>query len=86
VYGIPVSRRPTDIFTVPARALVAEQVLEAAHRLGDGRACLSSGHLLLATLESDDEKIVEALRELPDSGELVADVTAALPGGERMSL
>ncbi len=71
--------RATDIFTAPARQLVAEDVLAVAERLG-GRS-LSAGHLLLAVLESKDEKIVEILGVLPDREQIAAEVAEA-PGDE----
>jgi len=77
--------RPTDIFSGAARALIAEEVPDLARRLG-AHVCLSSGHVLLAAMQSEDAKIAEALRVLPDSAALAAQVRSALPGRERMSL
>jgi hypothetical protein len=76
----------TGIFTPAARTLVAEDALAVAHRLGDPRACLSSAHLLLAAMGSDDAKVLEALSLLGDRAALAAELAAALPGEERMSL
>ena len=77
--------RPTDIFSDAARAIVAEGALEVAQRLR-AHACLSSGHLLLAALESDDAQIAAAVATVPIRAALAAELSDALPGSERMSL
>jgi ATP-dependent Clp protease ATP-binding subunit ClpA len=72
--------RATGIFSVPARRLVAEEVLKIADRLG--HRSLGTGHLLLAIVENRDEDTAEILDALPDAQQIVAEVTLALPGEE----
>lgn len=81
VRRLRVSTAPTGIFTAPARRLVAEDVLEVAHRLG--HRALGTGHLFLAVLESPDERVAEALAATPDVQLIAAEILAALPGYER---
>ncbi len=76
-----VSTAPTGIFTAPTRRLVAEDVLEVAHRLG--HRSLSTGHLFLALLESQDERVAEILAVSPDTQRIAAAIIAALPGDEQ---
>ena len=70
--------RATDIFSHDARRIVAEDVLIIAERLG--HRPLTTGHLLLAMLESPDEHTSEITRSLPDVREITAAVIDALPG------
>jgi ATP-dependent Clp protease ATP-binding subunit ClpA len=70
--------RATGIFSVPARRLVAEEVLKIADRLG--HRSLGTGHLLLAVVENGDEDTAGILDGLPDAQQIVAEVTRALPG------
>ncbi len=70
----------TDKFSSDARRIVAEDVLMVAERL-DHRA-LTTGHLLIALLESRDERISEIISSLPDVREITAAVIDALPGEE----
>ena len=72
--------RWTDIFSQAARRVVAEDVLVVAERLG--RRPLTTGHLLLAILETPDERTSEIARSLPDVRELAAAVVDALPGAK----
>jgi ATP-dependent Clp protease ATP-binding subunit ClpA len=66
----------TDIFSDDARRIVAEDVLIIADRLG--HRPLTTGHLLLAMLESPDEHTSEITRSLPDVREITAAVIDAL--------
>ena len=72
--------RATGIFSVPARALLAEEVLEIADRLG--HRSLGTGHLFLALIEDPDEDTAEILGALPERGRLRAEVIEAMPGDE----
>jgi ATP-dependent Clp protease ATP-binding subunit ClpA len=69
--------RPTAfhaIFSTPAREIVAEGVLAAAHRFGSWQ--LSAAHLLLAVLESP--AIVQLRTDTPGAAALVAALVEAL--------
>ena len=81
VRRLRVSTTPTGIFTAPTRRLVAEHVLEVAHRLG--HRSLNTGHLFLAVLDSPDERVAEALAALPDVQSIAAAILVALPGDEQ---
>ena len=70
----------TDIFSSDARRIVAEDVLVVAERL-DHRA-LTTGHLLIAILESLGDQPSEITRPLPDVREITAAVINALPGAD----
>lgn len=81
--------RATGIFTPQARRIVAEDVLIVAELLG--RRALTTGHVLLAILESDNYLNLDftdhwpgasAWEELPSTRELTAAVIDALPGHE----
>ncbi len=72
--------RATDIFSHDARRIVAEDVLVIAERL-DHRP-LTTGHLLIAILESPDEHTGEIAGLLPDVREISAALIDALPGHE----
>jgi ATP-dependent Clp protease ATP-binding subunit ClpA len=72
--------RATDIFSDDARRIVAEDVLIIAERLG--HRPLTTGHLLIAVLESPDEHAGEIAGSLPGLRELPAAVIDALPGHE----
>jgi ATP-dependent Clp protease ATP-binding subunit ClpA len=72
--------RATGIFTDEAHRLVAEQVLTVAGRLG--HQSLSTGHLLLAILESPDDETRHTLQAVPDAQQIVIEVRDALPGNE----
>jgi ATP-dependent Clp protease ATP-binding subunit ClpA len=73
--------RATDIFSDDARRIVSEDVLIIAERLG--HRPLTTGHLLIAILESPDENTAEITSLLPDSREITAAVIGALPGQEK---
>lgn len=72
--------RATDIFSPDARRIVAEDVLIIAQRL-DQRP-LTTGHLLIAILESGDESTSEIVSLLPAVREITAAVIDALPREE----
>lgn len=72
--------RPTGIFGRQARRIVAEDVLTVAERVG--HRALTTGHLLIALLQSRDKRTGEMVSSLPDAGEMIAAVTGALPGEE----
>jgi hypothetical protein len=72
--------RATDIFSPDARRIVAEDVLIIAERLG--HIPLTTGHLLMAILESGDESTSEIVSLLPDVREITAAVIDALPSEE----
>lgn len=72
--------RATGIFTDEARRLVAEQVLMVASQLG--HRSLSTGHLLLAVLESPNDETLKTLQAFPDAEQIVIEVRDALPGNE----
>jgi hypothetical protein len=72
--------RATDIFSDDARRIIAEDVLVIAERL-DHRP-LTTGHLLIAIVESSDEHAGEITRLLPDVRKITAAVIDALPGQE----
>jgi ATP-dependent Clp protease ATP-binding subunit ClpA len=74
------SPRATGIFTPEARRIVAEDVLIIAERL-DHRA-LTTGHVLLATLERHAYLTSEFISSLPGIREITAAVIDALPGEE----
>lgn len=76
--------RATGIFDAGARALIAEEVPALAARRGE--ACLSSGHLLLALLDSPADSLHAARAALGDTRALAGELAALLPGAERMSL
>jgi len=76
----PSHSRATDIFSDDARRIVAEDVLIIDERLG--QSSLTTGHLLVAILESPDEHTGEITRLLPDGREITAAVIDALPGQE----
>jgi ATP-dependent Clp protease ATP-binding subunit ClpA len=70
----------TDIFSPDARRIVAEDVLVIAERLG--HRPLTTGHLLIAMLESGDESTSETMSLLPDVREITAAVIDTLPREE----
>jgi ATP-dependent Clp protease ATP-binding subunit ClpA len=65
-----------DIFSDDARRLVAEDVLIIAERLN--HRPITTGHLLVAILESRDEHISEITNSLPDAGTLTAVIIDAV--------
>lgn len=70
----------TDIFSTDARRIVAEDVLILAERVN--HRTLTTGHLLIAILESPDDRTSEIINALPDVREITAAVIDALPGEE----
>jgi ATP-dependent Clp protease ATP-binding subunit ClpA len=76
----PAPGGPTDIFSHDARRVVAEDVLIIAERLS--HRPFTTGHLLIAILESPDEHTSEITRSLPDARDLSAAVIDALPGAD----
>jgi ATP-dependent Clp protease ATP-binding subunit ClpA len=73
-------RRATGIFTTDARRIVAEDILIIAQRLEHRE--LTTGHLLIALLESPDKRAKQIISRLPDAREITAAVIDALPGEE----
>jgi hypothetical protein len=73
-------RPPTAIFSASARQLVAEGVLEIAHRLN--QRSLTTEHLFVAVSESPDPTITELRQTLPNIGDLAAEVAKMPPGDE----
>jgi ATP-dependent Clp protease ATP-binding subunit ClpA len=69
-----------DIFSSHARRIVAEDVLIIAQRLS--HRPITTGHLLIAILESPDEHTNEITSLLPDVSEITAAAIDALPGQE----
>jgi hypothetical protein len=63
-----------------ARRIVAEDVLIVAERLS--HRPLTTGHLLIAILESPDEHTSEITNSLHDVREIATAVIDALPGEE----
>jgi ATP-dependent Clp protease ATP-binding subunit ClpA len=72
-------RRATGIFSDRARRLVAEDVLVLAARLNQKQ--LTTGHLLIALLESPDERTAEIAQSLPEVTTITRRILEALPGG-----
>jgi hypothetical protein len=68
------------MFSDDARRMVSEDVLIIAERLS--HRPLTTGHLLIAILESSDENLGEITSLLPDVPEITAAVIAASPGQE----
>lgn len=71
----------TGIFSDVARRVVAEDALALAYRLGHEQ--ISSGHLLLATLDSRD-RTTEAMTR-PHTQRLARTLMRSLPGAEQRS-
>jgi hypothetical protein len=83
--GPPPAHQATGIFTDATRQLVAETALQQAYR--HGHAQITTGHLLLATLDSNDrtvERIVGsgAVGSGPVFDSIAREVVRALPGDE----
>jgi ATP-dependent Clp protease ATP-binding subunit ClpA len=72
--------RATGIFSADARRIVAEDIVVIAEFL-DHRA-LTTGHLLIAVLERQDEQTSEITSTLPGIREMTAAVIDALPSEE----
>jgi ATP-dependent Clp protease ATP-binding subunit ClpA len=72
--------RTVPTFDPAARQIVAEKVLEIAHRHGHRE--LTTGHLLLAILEDPDEDTTSIIEQVPHSSQLATEVIEALPGDE----
>jgi ATP-dependent Clp protease ATP-binding subunit ClpA len=75
----------TDIFSDHARRIVAEDVLLIAERLH--HRPLTTGHLLIALVESRDERASEAVKTLPDVSSIITAIGEALtaePEAERL--
>jgi ATP-dependent Clp protease ATP-binding subunit ClpA len=69
-----------DIFSSDARRIVAEDVLIIAERLS--QRPITTGHLLIAILESPDEHTSQITNSLHDVREIATAVIDALPGEE----
>lgn len=76
VYPDHARQLSTDIFSDDARRIVAEDVLVVAERLG--YRALTTGHLLMAILEHEDERADKITRSLPDPRDVAAAVADAL--------
>jgi ATP-dependent Clp protease ATP-binding subunit ClpA len=72
--------RATGIFSVPARRLLAEEVLEIAERLG--HRALGTADLFLAILENPDADTAEILGAFSDLQRVTAEVVERAPGDE----
>ena len=70
--------RATDIFSDAARRIVAQDVLIVAERVN--RRSLTTGHLLIALLESPDERTTVITNSLPDAGTITAAIIDDLAG------
>jgi len=70
----------TGIFSVPARRLLAEEVLRIADRLG--HRSLGTAHLFLAILENPDADTAEILDAFPDLQRVTAELVERAPGNE----
>jgi len=68
--------RATDIFSGDARRIVAEDVLIIAERLH--HRSLTTGHLLVALVESPDERVSELMKSLPDVSAINAATAESL--------
>ena len=77
-YGPPSFHQATGIFTPAARHVVAEGSLTVAYRLGHPQ--ISTGHLLLATLDSHDRTTTAITR--PHTQRLARTLTRGLPDAE----
>lgn len=73
-------RRATDIFSNRARQVVAEDLLVLAERLD--HKPLTTGHLLIALLESPDERTAEIAQSLPEFEAITGAILEALPSAE----
>ncbi len=67
---------PTDICSDHARRIVAEDVLVVAERIG--HRPLTTGHLLIALLESQDERTAEIANSLPEIDAITVALVDAL--------
>ena len=77
-YGPHPSHQATGIFSPSARRVVAEGALSVAYRLGHPQ--ISTGHLLLATLESHDRTTTAITH--PHTQRLARTLSRGLPGAE----
>lgn len=73
------SLQSTGIFTDQARRIVAEDALKHAYRYG--HSSIGTGHLLLATLDTDGV-VTRILGEGPLAEHVAAEIVKELPGGE----
>jgi ATP-dependent Clp protease ATP-binding subunit ClpA len=72
--------RAVPTFDAAARRIVAETVLEIAHRHGHRE--LATGHLFLAILEDPDEDTARVIDLFARPSQIAAEVIEALPGDE----
>jgi hypothetical protein len=77
-YGPPPFHQATGIFSPTARRVIAEGSVSVAYRLGHSQ--IGTGHLLLATLDSDDRTTTAITR--PHTQRLARTVSRGLPGAE----
>jgi ATP-dependent Clp protease ATP-binding subunit ClpA len=80
VLGPGPSHDATGIFTDQARQIVAQDALKHAHRHGHLR--IGTGHLLLATLETDGV-VTQLLGPGPVKERIAAEVIRKVPGDEQ---
>ncbi|HEY3946264.1 MAG TPA: Clp protease N-terminal domain-containing protein [Solirubrobacteraceae bacterium] len=76
LHGPDPSHQATGIFSQTARRVVAENALKLAYRFGHPQ--ISTGHLLLATLDSQDRTTTRLTR--PHTQRLVRTLARGLPG------
>jgi hypothetical protein len=77
-YGPPPFHQATGIFSPAARRVIAEGSLSVAYRLGHPQ--ISTGHLLLAVLDSNDRTTTAITR--PHTQRLARTLHRGLPGAE----
>jgi hypothetical protein len=86
MYGPSPAHQATGIFTDRARRIVAQDALSYAYRYD--HPAISTGHLLLATLDADDRTIKRivgsgVMGSGPVHDRLARSLSRALPGGEQ---
>jgi hypothetical protein len=87
MYGPPPAHQATGIFTDQARRIVAHDALAYTYR--HDHPAISTGHLLLATLDAEDrtiERIIGSgvMGSGPVNDRLARSITRALPGEEQI--
>jgi Clp amino terminal domain, pathogenicity island component len=78
-YGPHPFHQATGSFSEPARRVVAQDALKLAYRLGHDQ--ITTGHLLLATLDSQDPTTTAMTR--PHTQRLARTLTRGLPGTDQ---